>query len=152
MIAPKRLPLLLAILAGFPAQGQQVLDCTGYQASAYNLVEPWEAHSATFANGDIRVALLDTVEPAAAAFYLLVIAPPYDELGLPGCSVIAETGGMGFGGLDFSTLAAAYDPGAGLTLSLAGSRFDASSGDFRPMTLALTINQSTGVLTPVVRP
>ncbi len=58
-------PLFLALCLAAPVAAQTVGDCDTWQTSARNLAEPWEANSRTFANGDIRVALLDTIEPAA---------------------------------------------------------------------------------------
>jgi len=132
-----------------PAAAQSVLDCSGWQASARNIPEPLQNHTRTFANGDIRVTLLDTVEPAAGAFYLMVIAPPYDEMGSRNCAIIASSGGtMGFGGLFFANIGASYDPANGLTLRLPAQVFAPATGGFDPAILAVTINQSAGTIIP----
>jgi hypothetical protein len=44
-----------------------VIECGGWQASARNIPEPWQSSTRTLANGEIRVILPDTVEPAAGA-------------------------------------------------------------------------------------
>lgn len=136
----------LAGLAG-PVAAQEVLDCDGWQANVRNVAEPWEQNSATFANGAIRVAMLDTVEPAAGAFYLLVIHPPYDELGSPMCGIVGADG-MGFSDMDFGALQAGYDPASGLTLRVGAQRYAPATGGFDRATLAVTVNQATGDLTP----
>ncbi len=141
--------LALALLAS-PAAAQTAIGCFGFQASARNQVEPWEAHTRTFANGEIRVTLLDTVEPAAGAYYMMILAPPRDELGSRTCAVIAEgDGSIGFAGLDFAQLGASYDPTRGLTLRVPVQRFAPSTGGFDPAILAVTINQAAGTITPV---
>jgi len=140
--------LAFALLAT-PAAAQTVIGCFGFLASARNQVEPWEAHTRTFANGEIRVALLDTVEPAAGAYYLMVLAPPRDELGSRNCAVIAEgDGSVGFAGLDFAQLGASYDPARGLILRVPVQRFAPDTGGFDPAVLAVTINQAAGTLIP----
>lgn len=135
-------------LCAAAAQAQTVIDCNGWQGSARNIAEPWETNTTTFANGAIRVALLDTVEPAAGAFYLLIIHPPYDELGTPDCGIVGMDEGMGFANMDFGALSAAYDPATGLTLRVGVEMFAAATGGFDPAILAVTVNQSTGDLTP----
>ncbi|WP_425051272.1 hypothetical protein [Psychromarinibacter sp. S121] len=135
-------------LCAAASQAQAVIDCNGWQGGARNIAEPWEQNSTTFANGAIRVALLDTVEPAAAAFYLLVIHPPYDELGSPGCGIIGLDESMGFSSMDFGALSASYDPAAGLTLRVGVEIFEPDTGGFDPAILAVTVNQSTGDLSP----
>lgn len=143
------LSLAFAVPAAMPAAAQSVLDCSGWQASARNIPEPLENHTRTFANGNIRATLLDTIEPAAGAFYLMVIAPPYDELGSRNCAIIGSTdGSMGFGGLFFDNISASYDPASGLTLRLPAQVFAPATGGFDPAILAVTINQSVGTIVP----
>ena len=138
------LGLLFAMLAG-TAQAQSVGECD-WRASARNLVEPWEQNSRTFANGAVRVALLDTVEPAAGAFHLLVISPPVNEMGDPQCRVISYSDSIGFSGLTFGGLQAQYDPAIGLGFAIPGTEYvpeDDTTG-YRPIYLLLTLNQQTG--------
>ena len=145
---PKFLTLLFLLFAE-PLPAQAIIDCTSWQASARNIPEPWEQHTRTFANGDIRVALLDTIEPAAGAFYLMVITPPYDELGSKTCWIVADQdGGIGFAGLEFQQIGASYDPASGLTLRMPASLYAPSTGGFDPAILAVTINQATGDVIP----
>ncbi|WP_341368285.1 hypothetical protein [Yoonia sp. BS5-3] len=66
--------LLAYLTAMTPAAAQEAIPCD-WQASAQHLVEPWEENSRTFANGDVRVAALDTIEPAAGFAYLMVLSP-----------------------------------------------------------------------------
>ncbi|MFD1883187.1 hypothetical protein [Paracoccus pacificus] len=111
-------------------------------------VEPWEQNTASYADGAIRVALIDTVEPAAAAVHLVVIAPPMDELGLPGCRLISQSeDGTGFFGLDFAGRRASYDPATGLELTFPIQTYVAETGQGKPATLRVTINQQSGQIT-----
>ena len=125
------------------AVAQTVGECDG-RASAQNIVEPWEKNSRSFANGNVRLALLDTVEPAAAAIHLLVISPPYGETGEPQCRVISLDGALGFAGLDFAALKASYDPSVGLIFSLPGMLYLPEEGFSNSLVLNFTLNQATG--------
>jgi hypothetical protein len=106
--------------------------------------EPWEANTRLFANGEIRLVVLDTVEPAAGAFHLVILHPPRDTLGIPMCSMVSAAEGLGFGGMDLRPAEAAYDPARGLTVALPVSVYDPDSADFFDRTLSVTINQASG--------
>lgn len=132
----------LALLAA-PVAAQEVLPCDNL-ALADAIVEPWEDHTRTFANGAVRVALLDTIEPALGAFYLLVLSPPIDEVGARQCRVIGFDGGMGFTTLDFASIGADYKPTRGLEIQLLG-RIAVPEYDFtNPVNLWVIVNQSSG--------
>ncbi|MEL6609523.1 MAG: hypothetical protein AAFO58_07520 [Pseudomonadota bacterium] len=137
--------LAAAALALFPMIGtaQDVSDCD-WRARADAVVEPWSTFSRTFANGDVRLALLDVVEPAAGALHILVISPPYDELGIRQCKVVSYEGSMGFGGALFEDLAASYDPAIGLTFDMDVQTFDPATSGFAAAVLRITVNQATG--------
>jgi len=141
----RSLLVTLALALPTAAAAQSVIACDGWQASAQNIVEPWDQNTRLFGNGAIRIALLDTVEPAAGAFYLLVLTPPYDELGSRTCALIAEDGGsQGFAGIDFAAAHASYNPAIGLTIAMPVQRFQPATGGFEAQQLAVTINQATG--------
>lgn len=132
----------ICVLAG-PALAQPitVLECD-WQSSARNIVEPWESNTRTFSNGQTRLALLDTIEPAAGWAWLLVLSPPYGEVGDRQCRVIGVDG-MGFSGMGFEQLSASYDPATGLRFSLPAQRMG-PEGDFVWGTLGFVLNQATG--------
>jgi len=140
----------LACLGPLPALAQQVIPCD-WQASAQNIVEPWEAYSRTFANGAVRLALLDTVEPAAGALHLLLLSPPEDELGGRQCRVVTYDGGIGFANVDFDVMTAGYDPARGLILALPVSIFDTATGLFADRELGLVLNQASGEIIAELR-
>lgn len=138
----KAVVIWLGLLAGWPAMAQEAVPCD-WPARADSIVEPWEANTRTFANGKVRLALLDTAEPAAAAFHILVLSPPYDELGLRQCRTVGLNG-MGFAGADFSSLEAEYDPAVGLIFTMGVQLY--GEADFVPRTLRFTLNQATGAI------
>lgn len=138
--------VVLALAATTAVDAQEVVPCDDYRSSAQAIAEPWEANSRVFANGEVRIAVLDTIEPAAAAFHLLILSPPYDEVGGRQCAVVSGAGGTGFGGLDLTGLQAGYDPSRGLTFAIAARRWSPDSGDFVPATLSVTLNQATGAI------
>lgn len=140
---PLAATLALSLLAA-PAVAQQVQPCDN--APAESIAEPWEENIASYAEGQIRVAALDMIEPAGGALKLLVISPPRDELGFRQCRVIGADG-IGFYNLDFAKRRASYDPARGLTLTLPAQHYlpeDPEGGWYH---LALTINQQTGDIT-----
>lgn len=141
-----RLLAALALLSG-QAQAQQIdVKPCGDSERIDVIAEPWEQSIAAYANGGIRLALLDMVEPAGGAWKLAVISPPRDELGFRQCRVIGADG-IGFYNLDFAKRRASYDPARGLTLTLPAQHYlpeDPEGGWYH---LALTINQQTGDIT-----
>lgn len=138
--------LALVGFSAVQATAQEVSECD-WRARADAIVEPWEDFSKTYANGKIRVALIDTIEPGAAAMNLLVLSPPYDELGGRQCRIVGFDQGMGFAGLDFGRIGASYDPATGLTVSLPGTIFLPEDGFSNSVLLHVTINQATGDVT-----
>lgn len=133
-------------LAALPGFAGDVHDCD-FAAQAQNIAEPWEENTRTFANGAVRVAVLDTTEPAAAAFHLLVLSPPYTELGTRQCRVVSFEGGHGYASLTLDGLVADYHPSTGLTLEMAISVYNQDTALFDPGSLFVTINQATGQIT-----
>lgn len=136
---------LLAMLCAFgaPAAAQSVADCD-WRARADAIMEPWEENTRTYSGERVRIARLDLIEPAAAPFHLLLISPPFDELGARQCKVISFADSIGFSSIKFQEITSAYDPSKGLTLRLPVSAptDDGAMGALE--TLAITLNQSTG--------
>ena len=145
-----RLAVCLLTLTALPAQAVTVAPCDGL-ASVRAIAEPWEANTRIFANGDIRLVVLDTIEPAAGAFHLAILHPPRDELGSPMCSQVSASEGIGFGGMDIGPATASYDPARGLTVALPVSVYDPDAAEFYTVKrLLVTINQSSGAVMAVV--
>ena len=142
-----RVLVLCAALAAAPVQAQVAAPCD-WQAAAQAIVEPWEDNTRTFANGEVRVAHLDTIEPALGAAWLLVLSPPRGELGARQCRLIGLSETMGFPGMDFASLAAGYDPSTGLVLTLDVTLVSDDGATFTPRRMAVTVNQATGAIVP----
>lgn len=139
---------MIALLAGLsvlatPAVAQSLSDCD-WRARADALMEPWDENTRTYSGGRVRIALLDVIEPAAAPFHLLLISPPFDEVGGRQCKLISLIENTGFAAVKFQQIESAYDPSKGLTLRLPVSAPSEDGGMGAPMMLAITLNQSTG--------
>lgn len=134
----------LAVVAPSSASFAQVAQPCDWQTRADNIVEPWEQNTATFAEGAVRLALLDTAEPAAAAFYLLILHPPYDELGLRTCTTVGLDENLGYAGMDFEAMEAEYDPALGLKFTLPARIYLPEQSFQNGTQLQITVNQSTG--------
>ena len=137
-----RFVLLFALLP-FQAAAQVAFPCDGY-ARADAIVEPWEEHSDTFANGEIRVALLDIIEPAAASFFVLVLHPPFDDLGGRTCTLVGLDEGLGYAGIFYQDLDASYDAATGLTLQVPAVIYLPEQSFQNSALVSITINQATG--------
>jgi len=144
------LPLLWPALCGAQATQPTVQDCD-WRASAANIAEPWEANTRTFSNGGTRLAVLDTIEPALGWAHVLVLSPPYAELGDRQCKVIGIQS-YGFAGIRFADLTAAYDPASGLTFTVPVQVYNAATAAPDWVTLTFTLNQATGTLTARLTP
>ncbi|WP_425074168.1 hypothetical protein [Sagittula sp. S175] len=139
---------LLALLAAAPAFAQDgiaptVTDCTGWQANAANIAEPWEENTRTFANGNVRLTLIDTVEPVGGWAWLMIQSPPYDELGLRQCRMIGNWN-SGFSRLDFNELFADYNPEDGLIFDIPAGIYVNGTEDDPVFPMRIILNQSTG--------
>ena len=140
--------LFLTAFAG-PAAAQEIMPCD-WQASAQSIVESWDENSRTFANGDVRLTNLDTIEPAVGFAYLMVQSPPYDELGGRQCAVVGAAAGIGFAGLEFDSLTAGYDPVVGLIFEVIVNVYDPDTDTAPRRFLNATLNQSTGEMIATV--
>ncbi|MEM6477622.1 MAG: hypothetical protein AAF647_01110 [Pseudomonadota bacterium] len=134
----------VSFLAAAPAAAQEVHECD-FRARADAIVEPWSLFSRTFANGAVRLALMDLVEPALGPLHIFVVSPPFDELGTRQCKIISVEGTFGFAGVLFEDMQASYDPATGLTFIMDVQVFDGF--DARPRVLEFTLNQATGEIT-----
>lgn len=138
------LPLITTLFAS-PLAAQTSFPCD-WQARADAIVEPWEDNTAVFADGAVRVALLDTIEPAAAAFYLLILHPPFDELGARTCTVVGLDDGLGYANMKFNELEAEYDPATGLTFNVPAAIYQPEQSSQNMALLSIVVNQATGTV------
>lgn len=142
----RSLACLLALTCAAPLQAQVVALCNDGRSGAHALVEPWEANTRLFANGAVRLAITDITEPAAGSFFLMILSPPLDELGLRQCRLVGADDGVGFAGLTLEDVTADYDPATGLRFVLAATRYVPDTGGFTDATLTVALNQSTGAI------
>lgn len=150
----KQLVLAAAIATIAGVAGAQVLhDCEGFVASPANIAEPWEKWSRSFADGAIRVALVDTGgEPVCCAVHLLVLSPSGSgehEPAFRQCHVVSQKDWLGWLDIDFDTLVASYDPARGLLVEVPALVYDGVMGADPEATtmLRVRINQATGAVT-----
>lgn len=118
-----------------------------WRASLQGIPEPWADHSRTYASGDVRVTVTDMIEPGAAPYHLVVISPPYDELGARQCRVVSLDSNLGFARMVLVSAQSSYDPASGLTLTIPSGLPDEATGGIRERDLAVTINQATADIT-----
>lgn len=146
-------PALAVAAAALPfcASAQVINEC-GWVASPANILEPWSEFSRSYANGAIRIAVLDTGgEPVCCATHLLIIAPSAPDNGpiYRQCFVASAEGGMGFYDIDVPGIIASYDPARGLLLSVPVSYYHDGIGTGAPGIpdrMELRINQATGTV------
>lgn len=150
MTLPAKAIAILAALCAGQVQAAGTSDCD-WMASADFIAEPWSTNTRSFANGAVRLAKLDVIEPAAAPFHLLVLAPPYGPLGERQCHVISSAQAIGWGELYFDQLSASYDPTRGLVFQIPAQTPDLGSAPENLM-VEVTLNQSTGAVTVTESP
>jgi hypothetical protein len=137
--------LVAAMGFGCAANAAEIEGCGDWRTQVEAVAEPWESNTRTFANGAIRAVVIDTIEPAAGSFFLVLMHPPLDETGSPYCSLISPAaGGAGFSGMDLAAAVADYDPASGLSINLPVGLYNEATAGFDDVTLRVTINQSTG--------
>lgn len=149
MFRTAMLAALTLALSGLAAQSQSAFvapcrpDLPGH---ARSIAEPWEDNTLTFANGAVRLVILDMIEPSGAAFHLLVLSPPYEASGERQCRLLSYGDGRGFGFLSFERAEADYDPVTGLSVVMDMGRYNPDTGLNDAWALAVTIDQSTGAV------
>ena len=133
----------------FQANAEPRLNNCDWPANARNIVEPWSDYSRTFANGNIRIAHVDTDgEPACCSSHLLILAPdPKNELGGRSCNLLSDGGsGTGFQYLSVAGTTAKYDPAKGLLITVPVERYIDGQKSGKA-TITVRINQATGGVT-----
>jgi hypothetical protein len=143
---PTAVALFMSVLP-LTLSAQAVHEC-GWVGNPGNIAEPWDSNTRTFANGRIRVALLDTGgEPACCSVHLLILSPSGQDEGpeYRQCRVVSDQQeGIGFSDLDLAGIAASYDPARGLRLDVPVWRYIDGTTRGTPGRVAVRINQATG--------
>lgn len=146
-LARLALAVPLALGAAAPAAAQSVADCDT-RASARFLAEPWEKNTATFADGEVRVAAIDMTEPTGAPAYLMILSPPRDAQGERQCRIVEAEPDYGFYTVDLQNIVAEGDTGDGiLTLRVPVTDYADGPENPPPFPLTVTLDQATGEVT-----
>jgi hypothetical protein len=137
---------LASPLSPLASLAQSASECD-WRASSQVIAEPWEANTRTFANGEVRLTIMDAGEPVVGAFFLMILSPPYGDGGRQ-CAILAlDADGLGFAGLSMDGAKADYDPTTGLSVTLPARRWMPETDTYIDATLSLTINQDSGAIT-----
>lgn len=100
-----------------PAAAYSVAGCTGlFEGSIAAVAEPLEDNTRRYANGNVRLTIMDTEEPANGSFHVAVALPSSEGYRI--CQLVShEAGFRGFAGLHFSAMGARYDAAVGLVVA-----------------------------------
>lgn len=140
-------PAALLLALGAPLQAQVVWDCAPDLAQARNIAEPWEQNTLTLADGEVRLAVIDAIEPGAVPFHLMVLTPPYDEHGARRCHLVSATADVfGFSALTLDGIVVRALPDGTLDLDLGAGIWNDSDGSVAPARLHLTLDPARGTL------
>lgn len=140
--------LVASLLSAFPAGAAEVsVTPCAEGPRADQIAEPWEDNIATYAEGKVRVAAIDTIEPAAVPFHVMILTPPLDEVGGRLCRMVSQSPGAGFFGLDFTRREAKYVQGRGLVITVPVTEYDTVTEDGVAALLTIDVDQSTGKVT-----
>ena len=134
---------LLAATAPCAVAAQEVHPCIGNPVATAQAVEPHDANTRVFANGDVRLIHVDAGMPEAATRHLIVLSPPFSH-GEAQCRVISREGAEGWATIGFSELEARYDPAIGLVFTVPARIVLPETGFQNPTRLTITVNQATG--------
>ncbi len=141
----KYIPLMLALSGTLAAQ--QVQDCETnavfpYQTTAMAIAEPWEANTRSFADGKVRIAIMDTWEPAYGAYYLMVMYWSGNEGGeLRTCDLVSQ-GELGFVGMTLEGMEASYNAGLGLVLKVPTTFYNPVEDEFEEGFIEVLIDRA----------
>lgn len=139
----KALIILALMVCANAVRAQEVVDCD-WQAALPSIVEPWEENTRVFANGKVRLTLVDVSEPAAGSFHIVMLSPPDDGIGGRQCKVVSAGSTVGFSHVEFKKISAVYDPRVGLVFVVPVRVYNGQSDAFEPKNLAFSLNQATG--------
>ncbi len=139
-------PITAAALAltAAPAVAQSVTDCDS-RAKARNLAEPWEENTATFADGDVRIAAVTMTEPEDAPAFLMILTET--ENGERRCRLVEAERDYGFYTIDMSSVVVAKKADGMLTLEVPVTDYADGPENPPPFPLTVKINRDTGEVT-----
>lgn len=154
-----RVPLALALLLLSPAAvvagvGAGVMDAGAWDDGAVHPCGPGigadqiarlgPQHTASYAQGDLRVGMVRDVSAGGAGLRLLILGPLRDTQHRPQCRTVGAAGKAGFSAIDFAGRSASYDPATGLTLGFAVEDPALGAGDEGQYLLGVRIHLGNG--------
>jgi len=128
-----------------PLSAQQVTTCPLENTYLSAIPEPWERHSKTFSNGQVRVLLVDFDAPGSGPLFLVVLSPPIVD-GTRQCKSISLDETLGFTEVEFDRLTSSYAPATGLRFKVPVTFFKPNKENHTPALLTVALNQSTGMI------
>jgi len=128
------------------AHAQRVTPCLEgadirYEASVLAIAEPWEDNTRTFADGDIRIAVIDTYEPAYGAYYLMVMYWAGNNSELRSCDLVSQ-GELGFVGMTLEGMEASFKPGLGLVLQVPTTFYNPVEDEFEDGFIEVVVDRA----------
>jgi len=150
----KYLPLAL-VLSG-PLAAQQVQPCESggvfpYETTALAIAEPWEANTRSFSEGQVRLTVMDTYEPALGALYLMVIFEPLDRAADFRTCVLVSNGFMGFPNMTLDGLQARELEGQGMMFLVPTTFYNPTDDEFEYGNLEVVVDRLALSVTAVRR-
>ena len=137
----------LALVLSGPLAAQQVQPCGNggdfpFETTAMAIAEPWDANTRSFADGDIRIAVMDTWEPALGAYYLMVLywSGADTEANIRYCSLVSN-GELGFVDMTLVGLESRYDPAQGLVLRVPTTFYNPAEDELEEGVLEVVLNR-----------
>ncbi len=138
--------VLVATLLTSTASAQRVQPCFDgaripYRATAEAIAEPWEENTRSFADGKVRIAVMDTWEPAYGAYYLMVMYWAGGESELRTCDLVSQ-GEVGFVGMTLEGMEASYKAGLGLVLKVPTTFYNPVEDEFEEGFIEVLIDRA----------
>ena len=136
----------LLALSASPLAAQQVHNCFDaatptYPLAAEAIAEPWEENTRRFANGQLRISIMDTYEPALGAFGLLIFFEPLSESPEPRACVLVSNGSIGFVDMTLVGLEAEEIPDIGMVFSLPTVFYNPATDETESGTLEVMVDR-----------
>lgn len=132
----------LIIMAIVPAKAANLRLCYDIGLGPENVVvsETGATHR-RFYKDEVMFLLIDTIEPAAAAYGVAVVYPD-PENGMPVCQAA-----IGYSGVDLMAAKSTYDPSEGLTVTIPTKAYDPDTATSVPGdALVIKVNLATGLI------
>lgn len=121
--------------------------CDDWRSTVQVIAEPWESNSRLFAGDQVRLTVMDTGEPAAGSFFLLIMSPPYGEDGAGRqCRLLSLDGSMGFAGLNLVQASVQAETADTLAVTIPATRWLPDSDSYVDAVLSVKLDLASGDL------